>query len=722
MKSRGIQKIQGSLAMKVGSLIAAILIVIFVILIVATYSFTKVQLSNTIGREMHLMSERNGTQFQSMLHTVEVSLDTMTSFVDQSWSDTGVVPSPSATEGEGTAAPQMEISAVCGMPLTDENKYVEEHLIEMALSAVNSNEDLYGVGVFFTEYGFQNNIKDYSFYVTPESKRDTVTIYAPYEQYANEIYFAEAVERKETIVTDPYNFDGVDMITIAAPIIRDGEVKAVIGADISYASLSNFEVDLTDYPSLVLSLYNDEEIMVYASGSTQDIGKSMSEFTPNQNELQAIRTNMQGNEAFSMNKVRENGQRVVSFYQPVTAGSDTWWMMTALSEADMNRDVTRTAIILIVISMVSLVIIIGASAVVLRQALHPLQGIVKTANALSEGRLSDEFEIVHSKDEIGALSMAFQDMVQRQKDLMKDIGDHLTAMAKGNFTMKYENENLYIGDYRQLMLSIQTIQDKLKSTLSEIDLVAKQVSLGSEQVASTAQMLSQGSVEQAGSVEQLTSAMRDISNHIKTTAESAEESKLQTAQTSEHLSNCNEMMQEMIAAMEEINETSYKIEQIIKAIEDIAFQTNILALNAAVEAARAGEAGKGFSVVADEVRNLAAKSADASKNTSTLIENSRRAVQKGEAVVSQTANILASAVDEAKVVVQMVMKISEAAEKQADTITHITQGLEEISGVTQNNSATSEESAAASEELSGQAQSLKQLVGQFELGQRNTDY
>ena len=192
---------------------------------------------------------------------------------------------------------------------------------------------------------------------------------------------------------------------------------------------------------------------------------------------------------------------------------------------------------------------------------------------------------------------------------------------------------------------------------------------------------------------------------------------MQTVQTSEHLRKCNQMMGEMIAAMEEINTTSFQIEHIMKTIEDIAFQTNLLALNAAVEAARAGEAGKGFSVVADEVRNLAAMSADASKNTSTLIENSRRAVQKGETVVGQTADILASAVDEAQVVVQMVMKISEAAEKQADTINQITQGLEPISSVTQNNSATSEESAAASEELSGQAQSLKQLVEQFELGE-----
>lgn len=122
----------------------------------------------------------------------------------------------------------------------------------------------------------------------------------------------------------------------------------------------------------------------------------------------------------------------------------------------------------------------------MHQSLHPLQGIVETANALSHGNLSNSFEKVHRKDEIGALSTAFCDMVQHQNALMSDIGAHLSAIAKGNFTMDDKNEALYMGDYRQLMVSIQIIQERLKATLLEIDLSAYQVSIGAEQVASTA--------------------------------------------------------------------------------------------------------------------------------------------------------------------------------------------------------------------------------------------
>lgn len=320
------------------------------------------------------------------------------------------------------------------------------------------------------------------------------------------------------------------------------------------------------------------------------------------------------------------------------------------------------------------------------------------------------------KDEIGLIAQTTHDVCDYLRKTIEDIGRILSEMADGNIAVDVaKNEGYYIGDFRILAESLKTIRTKLTDVMCNISNISNQVNMGTDQVFSGVQTLSRGTVEQSVSVEGLVANVTEITSQIKDSAVRCHDASELVDRANGYAAEADTKMAELIAATKNIDESSAKIGSIIKTIEDIAFQTNILALNASVEAAHAGDAGEGFSVVADEVRSLAAKSGEAANNTGLLIERSIKDVQ----IETESTDHVISAMQIINECIQSIKALMDdialASAQQSEKIASVEAGIKDISQVVQVNSAVAQESATVSRELSEQAKILNGLIQQFRI-------
>ena len=384
-----------------------------------------------------------------------------------------------------------------------------------------------------------------------------------------------------------------------------------------------------------------------------------------------------------------------------------------------NEVVSSLKMLQIIASSIIVLAIIGAciftvtSAVYLSKIIgNPIKDIAKLAEKIAEGDLNVSIDI-NSEDEIGELADSFSIMIKNLRSYIYEISDVLGNISKGNIDIGTKVE--YKGDFMEVENSLNAILISLNEVFGDLSDSSNQVNTGAEQVAGTAQVLSEGAAEQAGVVQELSASMEEINGKIERNAKNAENTNKIAHKLSEDINESTNQMKEMVSAIDDIEKASKDISNIIVKIDEIAAQTDLLALNAAIEAARAGEAGKGFAVVAEEVRKLSSQSAEAAKETAKLIKLSIQAVAKGRLIADNTAEKLFLVAWNVNETTNLIEDIALATGEQSHAIKQIKDGIIQISEVVQSNSAIAEESAAASEELTVQVETLNSMIEKFKL-------
>ncbi|MCI9121091.1 MAG: methyl-accepting chemotaxis protein [Oscillibacter sp.] len=411
----------------------------------------------------------------------------------------------------------------------------------------------------------------------------------------------------------------------------------------------------------------------------------------------------------------ENGDEQLVVYKYLKDRG--WAFMVRDSAAEVYGSVLSVRLLVGALCAVMALAIILITLLILYREGRELMAVERAIGRLGDLNLSadQELEVFYGRsDEIGMIAQTTHRVCGCLRKTIDDVGRVLGEIADGNLAVNVaENESYYIGDFKALAESLKSIHANLMNVIQDISQVANEVDTSADRVSAGAQTFFQGAMEQAASIQGLVSNVTSITSQIQTSTVRCGSASELVDKATGYAAEADTKMEQLLEATRNIDRSSTQIVTVIKTIEDIAFQTNILALNASVEAARAGSAGKGFSVVADEARNLAAKSEEAVQSTNSLISRSIQDVKTG----TDSTNLAVTAMQDVDGCIQSIKtlmdEIAAASVQQADMISLVENGIKEISAVVRANSTAAEKSAVVSKELSGQARTLNSLIGRF---------
>ncbi len=564
-----------------------------------------------------------------------------------------------------------------------DNKKIEKYVKSIKEATSNSNITSIYIGTP------DNTLIESSGYIPP----------ADFDVTSREWYKA-AMNSDEVCVSEPYIdvVTNTPVISLSKSIERNGKKIAVLGMDISMDSALESIKNGSSSNNLYLFLLDKNMNIIYHPYADKVSDTTLAKYV----EVIA------NNDGDSVIKDFDNTKRIMQF---TSVNLTDWTVICTLPKSQINMEIYKLIIIYTISTPLILVVCYVLGLRIEKKLFKPLLTISEKVNKLSEGNLKISFDEPPVSKEVHLLTSSLNNMTNMLSTYISDIDISLRNVSEGRIDTISDIE--YIGDFKLIKSSINNIRISLGELLNKLFITSDQLVAGANQVATGSEELSRGATDQASAIEELSASLNDVSSQIYKNAENTNKSKEFSKESGNLIEKGSHNMQEVLGAMSEIGDTSSEIAKIIKAVEDIAFQTNILALNAAVEAARAGQAGKGFAVVAEEVRSLASRSAEAAKTTTELIEKTTSAISNGKNIVDLTAKTFEEIRESSYLLERLIDEISRATNDQAESIKQINVGVEQISSVIQNNTITAETSTATSEELLARATTLSNLVEKF---------
>ncbi|NBI61808.1 methyl-accepting chemotaxis protein [Clostridiales bacterium] len=521
--------------------------------------------------------------------------------------------------------------------------------------------------------------------------------------------FFDSLQETDNLTTAPSTtFQDKLGITMGMPVKSSGETVLYVVGVYKYDTLNDVISNINLGRNGMAYIVNREGSVIGHPDQTLAMkGSTLDQISGgNQDEVSRVTTGETG-----ATEVAVSGEDILAGFSPIRGTQ--WSLVIQIPKSDYNHFINGAMMLALLATLVVLIISILLVLRLAKSISLPVKNVTNRMVALSDGDLRTEVTRIYSKDELEVLTQTLGTTVESVNRYISDIQQVLTRIAEGDLCTEPQVD--YQGDFALIRTSLYTIIQSMNETIAGFRAAAARLASMSEKLNGQSGQLHQASLDQNQSAEALVQEVSNVKERLSSVTASSDQTRAKTEEIAQSIDEANTRMNSLSNAMDDISAKAQEITKIAKAIEDIAFQTNILAINASVEAARAGSAGKGFAVVAEEVKQLASRSAEAAKSATVMVSGTRDIIQNGVELTADTADSLQAISTVSRQIGEISDQLVEAVQSQERALITMEERIGTISDIADRNLQSAGGTQQASGLLAKEAEDLRSQVEKFVL-------